>query len=186
MQAVRIICCILIFDFEERAPPATARPVPCEPVAFLLLLIPNLIICPPNLSLTSIWNNRLVKEASYYEKEVIENEAKLKAMKDANKDPHDIKKFQEVLGESQMMIPVSITSRDRALDELREYVTMLNDEESDTNDLMTCEWMVEARKLLGLGDSCEGEEGGEMRNEDGEEVDIAMTSVSGLEDGEAF
>ncbi len=117
---------------------------------------------------------------------MIENEAKLQAMKDANKDPHDIKKFQEVLGESQMMIPVSITSRDRALEELKEYVTMLNDEESDNNDLMKCEWMDEARKLLGLGERCEGGKGGEMRNEDGEEGDIAVTSVSGLEDGEAF
>ncbi|KAL3760862.1 hypothetical protein ACHAWU_009463 [Discostella pseudostelligera] len=120
---------------------------------------------------------RLVKEAAYYEKEASENELQLKEMKDTNKDPYDIKKFQEVLGESQMMIPVSVASRDKALDELKEFVALLNEEEGDNVDLMECEWMGEARKLLGLGERSVGES---------EVLEFAVTNVSGLEDGEAF
>ena len=36
-----------------------------------------------------------------------ENEAKLQKMKDENKDEYDIRKFEEVLGESHMMVPDS-------------------------------------------------------------------------------
>jgi hypothetical protein len=104
-------------------------------------------------------------------------------MKDANKDPYDIKKFQEVLGESQMMIPVSVASRDKALDELKEFVALLNEEEGDNVNLKECEWMGEARKLLGLGESSVGDD---VQNNDSEELEFAVTSVSGLEDGEAF
>lgn len=125
---------------------------------------------------------RLVKEAAYYEEEVSENEAKLEEMRNAKKDPHDIKKFQEVLGESQMMVPVSTASRDKSLEDLNEFITLLREEEGDNNDLMGCEWMGEARKLLGLTESM----GEEKRNGDGEEVEITATLVPGLEDGEAF
>ncbi|KAL7447708.1 hypothetical protein ACHAWC_000044, partial [Mediolabrus comicus] len=38
---------------------------------------------------------RLIKEATYYEKEVKENEQQLQRMKDEKKDPYDIKKFEE-------------------------------------------------------------------------------------------
>lgn len=118
-------------------------------------------------------------------KEVSENEDKLKAMTDANRDPHDIKKFQEVLGESQMMIPVSITSRDRALDDLKEYMASLIEEEGESIDLMSCEWMSEARKLLaGSEESSAGREA--VQNHDNEEVEFAVTRISGLKDGEAF
>lgn len=117
-------------------------------------------------------------------KEVSENEDKLKAMKDANRDPHDIKKFQEVLGESQMMIPVSITSRDRALDDLKEYVASLNEEEGENVDLMSCEWMSEARKMLRSEESSAGREA--MQNHDNEEVEFVVTRISGLKDGEVF
>lgn len=145
--------------------------------ASLLPLI-HLINCSNEFLFES--NNRLVKEAAYYEKEASENELQLKEMKDTNKDPYDIKKFQEVLGESQMMIPVSVASRDKALDELKEFVALLNEEEGDNVDLMECEWMGEARKLLGLGESSVGE------NNDSEVLEFAVTNVSGLEDGETF
>ena len=129
-------------------------------------------------------NNRLIKEAAYYEKEVSHNDTKLRGMKDANRDPHDIKKFQEVLGESQMMVPVSAASRDRALIELKEFVAFLKEEEGDNEELMGCEWMGEARKLLGSEENSL-RRGGEQSNDD-EEVEFALTSVSGLEEGEAF
>ncbi|EJK69797.1 hypothetical protein THAOC_08907, partial [Thalassiosira oceanica] len=102
---------------------------------------------------------RLVKEASYYVKETEENEATLKKMKEDNKgehpsdaegnygrDPYDIKKFQEVLGESQMMIPESKMRRDKAIESLREYVAQLKAEEAGNDAIWGCEWMTKARE----------------------------------------
>mmetsp|Transcript_8232 Transcript_8232/g.15388 ORF Transcript_8232/g.15388 Transcript_8232/m.15388 type:complete len:143 (-) Transcript_8232:253-681(-) len=120
---------------------------------------------------------RLVKEATYYEAEVLENEAKLQQMKDENKDPYDIKKFQEVLGESEMMIPDSISRRDKTLEDLREYVALLRKDEADNAELMECEWMVEANKIC-------GEDSSEATKED--PAEIAVTVVDGLAEGEAF
>ena len=50
---------------------------------------------------------RMQKESSYYLKEVEENKAKVQKMKDEGKDPFDIKKQEEVLEESVMMVPDS-------------------------------------------------------------------------------
>jgi tubulin-specific chaperone A len=61
---------------------------------------------------------RLAKEVAYYEKEVKENEEKLQGMKEAKKDAYDIKKFEEVLGESYMMIPDSKARFQQSLEEL--------------------------------------------------------------------
>ncbi len=134
-----------------------------------LLLTPA--FAPP---LSSSGNKRLVKEAAYYEEETKENEAKLRRMKDEKKDPYDVKKFQEVLGESQMMIPDSISRRDRALEDLREY---LKKEEEGNSELMGCKWMVEANKMIG-----EDDEGGAK-----EEAEcIAVTAADGLAEGESF
>ena len=96
-------------------------------------------------------------------------------MKDEQKDPYDIKKFEEVLGESQMMIPESIGRRDKALDDLRDFVSVLEKDEAENSDLMTCEWMVEAKKLAPS----------ETKTAD-EGEDVAITAVDGLAEGEAF
>eukprot|EP00984_Skeletonema_dohrnii_P033467 scaffold30176_cov131-Skeletonema_dohrnii-CCMP3373.AAC.4 len=96
-------------------------------------------------------------------------------MKDEQKDPYDIKKFEEVLGESQMMIPESIGRRDKALDDLRDFVSALEKDEAENNDLMTCEWMVEAKKLAPS----------EKKTVD-EGEDVTITAVDGLAEGEAF
>jgi len=122
---------------------------------------------------------RLVKEANYYEEEVEENEAKLQQMKDDKKDHYDIKKFQEVLAESHMMIPDSVCRRDKALDDLNEFAALLKKEEAGNSDLMGCEWMGEAKKILGEDENDANQEG-----EGGE--DVAVTAVDGLEEGEAF
>lgn len=50
---------------------------------------------------------RMSKEASYYVKEVAENTARVQKMRDDDKDPFDIKKQEEVLEESVMMVPDS-------------------------------------------------------------------------------
>jgi tubulin-specific chaperone A len=151
------------------------------------------------------YNNRLVNEAAYYENEVLENESKLEMMKadDVKYDRYDIKKFQEVLSESHMMIPDSKCRRDRALADLKEYVLLLRKDateggggygESDGDDgadLMTCDWMVEAIKMLGdgIGSSYDGEEGvggGRCGGSNVEGGDVAVTAVDGLAEGEEF
>ena len=119
---------------------------------------------------------RLVKEATYYEEEVKENAAKLQQMKDENRDAYDIKKFREVLGESEMMIPDSIFRRDKALEELKEYVARLRKEEEGNDDLMGCQWMVEASELVGEHES---------HTEEGDDH-VAVTTVDSLAEGEAF
>jgi len=50
---------------------------------------------------------RMVKEVQSYEKEVVVNEARVQKMRDEGKDPYDIRKQEEVLQESYMMIPDS-------------------------------------------------------------------------------
>ena len=124
---------------------------------------------------------RLVKEAAYYESEVKENEAKIEQMKDENRGKHDIKYFQEVLSESHMMIPDSTNRRDKALVDLLEFVALLKKEEEGNADLMGCEWMDEARKIL-VASGFDNEEGG-CGDDRG---DVALTSVDGLEEGEEF
>ena len=96
-------------------------------------------------------------------------------MKDDNRDPYDIKKFQEVLSESHMMIPDSICRRDKALADLKEFLATVTDEGLDEN-----EWMVQAKQMLSDADlneeKVEKDAGGE----------VVQTSVDGLAEGEAF
>ena len=70
---------------------------------------------------------RLVKEVQSYEKEVVTNEARVQKMRDEGKDPYDIRKQEEVLQESYMMIPdskarleSSISDLEACLDECKE------------------------------------------------------------------
>jgi tubulin-specific chaperone A len=114
----------------------------------------------------------LSKEVSYYQDEVVENEEKIKEMKEQNKNPYDIKKFQEVLGESYMMIPDSKNRLEQALSDLTTYV-----ESAEVKGLETNEWYVQAQELL-KKDNCQI---GDINTNVVEETD-----VSGLQEGEAF
>ena len=105
-------------------------------------------------------------------------------MKDDDKDYHDIKKFQEVVGESQMMIPDSICRRDKALDDLEEFVASLKKDEGGNDELMACEWMAEAAKILGEDGESGAKEGWKSGGGGGD--DVAVTAVDGLAEGEAF
>ncbi|KAL7532107.1 hypothetical protein ACHAWF_004014 [Thalassiosira exigua] len=126
---------------------------------------------------------RLVKEAAYYEKELAENESKLAQMKDDGKDPYDVKKFGEVVAESRMMIPDSACRRDKALNELKEFVATLRGDEDGNQESMGCEWMVAATEILGDVDGgAEKDDGKESGGGD----EVAVTSVDDLAEGEAF
>ena len=120
---------------------------------------------------TNKQTNRLVKEAAYYQQEVKENEAKLQNMKDQQKDPYDIKKFEEVLGESYMMIPDSQKRLQKSLEDLSLFLDTQSDDSS--NPLDGSEWLSTARELL-------------EDNLKKEDKDVETTNVEGLEDGEAF
>mmetsp|Transcript_25882 Transcript_25882/g.52642 ORF Transcript_25882/g.52642 Transcript_25882/m.52642 type:complete len:104 (-) Transcript_25882:393-704(-) len=103
-------------------------------------------------------------------------------MKDDKRDPYDIKKFEEVVGESRMMIPDSICRRDKALVDLNEFVSRLEMEGEVPGDF---EWMVKAKVMLkenGFGGDASSGDGGEG----GKEGDVAVTEVDDLAEGEAF
>mmetsp|Transcript_22939 Transcript_22939/g.40975 ORF Transcript_22939/g.40975 Transcript_22939/m.40975 type:complete len:143 (-) Transcript_22939:98-526(-) len=65
---------------------------------------------------------RMAKEVAYYQKEAGENEARVQGMKDEGKDIHDIKKAEEVLQESYMMIPDSKNRFQKSLEDLLDHV----------------------------------------------------------------
>jgi tubulin-specific chaperone A len=86
----------------------------------------------------------LIKEVQYYKDEVKENEMKLAKMKEEQKDEYDIKKFQEVLDESIMMVPDSETRLGKALDDLKQFM------DGDSCKELNNEWMDKAQSLLRL------------------------------------
>eukprot|EP00980_Cylindrotheca_fusiformis_P026072 scaffold15305_cov126-Cylindrotheca_fusiformis.AAC.10 len=98
----------------------------------------------------------------------MENESTLKGMKDNNRDPYDIKKFQEVLDESYMMVPDSKSRLKLALQDLASYV------ESNEERCNSSEWYIQAtallsKELIDISDSPQEE-----------------TALADLKEGEAF
>ena len=81
--------------------------------------------------------HRLQKEVTSYEKEAAQNEAKVQGMRDAGKDAHDIRKQEEVLAESFMMIPDSKNRLKASLEELQSFVDANSAEEgfAEADDL---------------------------------------------------
>lgn len=114
---------------------------------------------------------RLVKEVAYYEKEVKENEVTLAQMKKDEKDPYDIKKFEEVLGESYMMIPDAKARLKQTLEDLASYV-----ESDEVTDFTDNEWFIAAKEVL-------EKEKHQYANGD---TRVTETSVDDLQEGEAF
>lgn len=113
---------------------------------------------------------RLAKEAAYYRKETEENEATLVKMRaDATKDTYDVKRFEQVLSESQMMIPHSHASLQRNLRELQEMVAAHDGEIHSGGEALRL-----AMDVLEKETDRNGAEVGEA------------TNVDDLKDGEAF
>jgi Tubulin binding cofactor A len=117
----------------------------------------------------------MIKEVAYYKQEVKENEAKLAEMKQHGKDPYDIKHFENVLGESYMMVPDSTSRLERAFEDLTEFMAQLD---GDTNNETKekGEWYVAAKLLLKDNEA--------VRNV--ERDPILKTCVDDLADDEAF
>jgi tubulin-specific chaperone A len=115
----------------------------------------------------------LIKECEYYKSEVQENQQKLEQMVREGRDPYDIKKFREVLGESEMMVPDSARRMQQAVLDLQSFVR--------ENEVLEGEWQEPARKILleYAPDTSKGVDG-----TDGPRV--VETNVSDLADGEIF
>jgi len=85
---------------------------------------------------------RIAKEKVMYEKEVVQQTAKVDKMKAENKDEHDIKKQIEVLEESKIMIPDCKRRIKAAYDDLQKLVA---ETEGDLADMEECK---NAKKML--------------------------------------
>jgi len=89
---------------------------------------------------------RLIKEAAYYQQEVKDNERKLEEMKNCKKDPYDIKRFEQVLAESYMMVPDSSKRLQQALEDLASFVQSAINGEQAVDE--AGEWFVTAKQVL--------------------------------------
>ena len=69
------------------------------------------------------------KEVASYEKEVLTNEARVQKMRDDGKDIYDIRKQEEVLQESYMMVPDSKARCETAIAELQNVLEEFNDDQ---------------------------------------------------------
>ena len=127
-----------------------------------------------NVSHLLVILRRLCKEVEYYKKEVKDNKAKLAAMKDEKKDPYDIKKFEEVLGESYMMVPDSENRFQKSLEDLSQFL-----KSGDYQGTGTSEWETIAKEMLKLHLTGYDETAGA-------EPDVLETDVTDLKDDEAF
>ncbi len=80
---------------------------------------------------------RLLKEVTSYEKEAVTNEARVQKMRDEGKDEYDIRKQEEVLAESYMMIPDSKRRLEEALQALKQCIEESQGEEGIDESTMT-------------------------------------------------
>ena len=126
---------------------------------------------------------------AYYKKEVEENEARLACMKRENRDPYDIKKFEEVLGESYMMVPDSETRLTKSLEDLAHCLketattTVTTTTATATSNDDKSEWEVTARELLEQNLSTYSSN---TKDAVGDQEYLNETDVKDLKDDEAF
>eukprot|EP00934_Nitzschia_sp_Nitz4_P004439 Nitzschia sp. Nitz4//scaffold169_size48518//14313//14839//NITZ4_007067-RA/size48518-snap-gene-0.51-mRNA-1//1//CDS//3329538373//4429//frame0 len=124
---------------------------------------------------------RLIKEVAYYHKEVEENQDILDKMKEDKKDPYDIKKFDEVLGESLMMIPDSQARLKQSLQDLATYIE--SEEVAPLAD--KDEWWIKGKELL-IQENVLGNSESAATPGEGDKDDVVETNLDDLADGEAF
>eukprot|EP00244_Chara_vulgaris_P014550 TRINITY_DN9183_c0_g1_i10.p1 TRINITY_DN9183_c0_g1~~TRINITY_DN9183_c0_g1_i10.p1 ORF type:complete len:113 (-),score=33.46 TRINITY_DN9183_c0_g1_i10:872-1210(-) len=93
---------------------------------------------------------RVSKELQSYEKEVAREQAKVDKMKAEGADPFDIKQQENVLAESQMMIP---DCRKRLTKALQDLESLLSEAEEDpsvvgTEELTNAKSIVDAAETI--------------------------------------
>ena len=79
---------------------------------------------------------RLMGDIKYYQEEVKENKAHVEFMKVNGESPYDIRKQEEVLSESYMMIPESRNRLEAGLQTFKSLVTMAEYEEDTDKCLL--------------------------------------------------
>ena len=129
---------------------------------------------------------RIRKEVDYYIQEVKDNEAQLQQMKEQQKDPYDIKKFEEVVAESRMMVPDSQRRLSTALQELTKFLETLAQSHEEVGE----EWKTAARELLEkegtplrqVNDTSTGV----VQDMGQTDQDSPSTNIESLQPGEAF
>ncbi|XP_076181908.1 tubulin-specific chaperone A-like [Ptiloglossa arizonensis] len=84
---------------------------------------------------------RLAKEKVTYEKEAAQQRERIQKLKDQDKDGYDIKKQEEVLQESLMMVPDCQRRLVKAFEELKKIL-------ETEQDLKEVEDYIEAEKVL--------------------------------------
>jgi tubulin-specific chaperone A len=121
---------------------------------------------------------RLSNEAAYYKVEARENETKLAKMRSDGRDPYDIKKFEEVLDESYMMIPDSEDRFQRNVLDLQSFVT----KHATVLQQSSSEWIETANQFLRDHNS------NNSKNDTASKLvqDVVVTNVDDLMEGEAF
>eukprot|EP00527_Entomoneis_sp_CCMP2396_P004120 CAMPEP_0198151436 /NCGR_PEP_ID=MMETSP1443-20131203/55546_1 /TAXON_ID=186043 /ORGANISM="Entomoneis sp., Strain CCMP2396" /LENGTH=140 /DNA_ID=CAMNT_0043817087 /DNA_START=163 /DNA_END=585 /DNA_ORIENTATION=- len=118
---------------------------------------------------------RLRKEVEYYTKELKDNEDQLQGMKDGNRDPYDIKYFEEVVGESRMIIPDSNRRLGAAVQDLANLMESAAESSEPEVQLTDEEWIATAKNIL------------EQEKEFVTQEEAALsTNVDDLADDEAF
>jgi tubulin-specific chaperone A len=91
---------------------------------------------------------RMKKEVASYEKEVLTNEARVQKMRDDGKDIYDIRKQEEVLQESYMMVPDSKGRCETAIAELANVLEEFSDDqELDAALVKEAKELVESQQL---------------------------------------
>ncbi|GAB5034939.1 tubulin-specific chaperone a [Nannochloropsis oceanica] len=87
---------------------------------------------------------RLTKEVASYENEAVAQEQKIADMRERGQDIYDIKKQEEVLQESYMMIPDSKARLQAAVEDLEAFVT----EHQEVKGLQESDILAEATALV--------------------------------------
>ena len=95
---------------------------------------------------------RLQKEVKSYEKELVDQNNKIAKMREDGKDIYDIRKQEEVLAETEMMIPDSKNRCDESIQNLQKFLAdneaeLASKSEEAGNEKMK-ELYVEAKELL--------------------------------------
>ena len=86
----------------------------------------------------------MLKEVKHYEDEVLINEQKVSEIKrDASKDKYDVKRYEEILNESYMMVPDASKRLQAAIADLSSHI-------SNNNSLLDCSgsWYQAAQIIL--------------------------------------
>lgn len=79
---------------------------------------------------------RLMGDVKFYEEEVKENKKNVEMMKINGYCPYDIRKQEEVLSESYMMIPESKNKLEEALQTFKGIISIVEDELEINNELL--------------------------------------------------